>query len=235
MRVSRCFSLLTRIRHFGHGNIMKYCRRPGFSSSEQEKALAYYDAEDRGLDRDAMRDVDFKVSRETVERMDQYLLDGINSVVGENDVLWHLGDFCFADRTRYYNVARSYLDRIRCRDVRIVWGNHDDPCIGNLFANRPTPDTRLLNVKVEGQNIICCHYALAVWEKNHRGNWQLYGHSHSNAEPWLDKTMPGRRSMDVGVDNAVKILGSYRPFSFDEIKKIMDKKTGCSIDHHGND
>lgn len=38
--------------------------------------------------------------------------------------------------------------------------------------------------------------------------------------------------MDVGVDNAKKILGEYRPFSFNELKKIMDARTGY-YEHHG--
>jgi len=215
--------------HFGHGNIMKYCRRPGFSDWEQEKFEAYCAGEDKGLDRHEMGGLDFKVSRESVERMDKYLLDGINAIVGENDTLWHLGDFCFGNDKQYYNIARAYRDRIKCRNVHIVWGNHDDDKIADLFSS----DERLETVRVEGQKIECCHYAMAVWDKSHRGTWQLYGHSHSNAEPWLDRVMVGRRAIDVGVDNAAKILGSYRPFSFEELKKIMDNRKGCCIDHHG--
>ena len=66
-----------------------------------------------------------------------------------------------------------------------------------------------------------------------QGAIALYGHSHSNAEVWLDSVMPGRRSMDVGVDNAAKILGEYKPFSFEEISNIMSKKNGFHFDHHG--
>ncbi|WP_341433759.1 hypothetical protein, partial [Mesomycoplasma ovipneumoniae] len=47
--------------------------------------------------------------------------------------------------------------------------------------------------------------------------------------------MPGRRAFDAGVDNAAKILGAYRPWTYDEIKKIMEQRTGCSIDHHTGD
>jgi calcineurin-like phosphoesterase family protein len=73
---------------------------------------------------------------------------------------------------------------------------------------------------------------MAIWNKSHRGAWHLYGHSHANAEEGLNKLMPERKSFDVGVDNAAVLLGSYRPFTFEEVKKIMDKKKGCSIDHH---
>jgi calcineurin-like phosphoesterase family protein len=108
-------------------------------------------------------------------------------------------------------------------------GNHDNYAIRNCF----TQCYDLLNANINKQRIVLCHYALAVFDKSHRGAIHLYGHSHSNAEPWLDRVMPGRRTMDVGVDNAAKILGEYRPFSFEEIMDIMSKRNGFHFDHHG--
>jgi calcineurin-like phosphoesterase family protein len=60
--------------------------------------------------------------------------------------------------------------------------------------------------------ITMCHYSMAAWDQSHRGSIQLYGHSHSTDEDRLDIIMPGRRSMDVGVDNAFKRVGEFRPF-----------------------
>ena len=42
------------------------------------------------------------------------------------------------------------------------------------------------------------------------------------AEARLDKIMPCRRSMDVGVDNAYWLLGEWRPFSIDEIITFLE-------------
>jgi len=36
--------------------------------------------------------------------------------------------------------------------------------------------------------------------------------------------MPGRFSMDVGVDAAFQLFGEYRPFSLDEIENVMSKR-----------
>jgi hypothetical protein len=38
--------------------------------------------------------------------------------------------------------------------------------------------------------------------------------------------------MDVGVDNAAKILGEYRPFAWEEVRNILYKRPGHSLDHH---
>ncbi len=73
---------------------------------------------------------------------------------------------------------------------------------------------------------------MAVLNKSHHGAIHLYGHSHSSAEEGLDKKFPGRRSMDVGIDNAYRLLGEYRPFSWDEIKHRLLSKQGEVIDHH---
>jgi calcineurin-like phosphoesterase family protein len=74
---------------------------------------------------------------------------------------------------------------------------------------------------------------MALWDQSHRKSWNLYGHSHSGAENKLDQLFPDRKSMDIGVDNAFKILGEYRPFAFSEIQNLMNKKKGHLIgDHH---
>lgn len=202
--------------HFGHTNILKYCKRPGLNEQE----LAWLSS-----------GVDFQVRRESVEQMNEYLLEGINSLVGVNDTLYHVGDFCFAPKYDYFKAAERYRNQIKCKNVHLIWGNHDNYSIRPLFQSCHD----LLTVNVEKQRIVLCHYAMAVWEKSHRGVWHLYGHSHSNAEPWLDEKMPGRRSFDCGVDQAALVLGNYRPWSFDEVKAIMDSRKGCSIDHHGRE
>jgi calcineurin-like phosphoesterase family protein len=49
-----------------------------------------------------------------------------------------------------------------------------------------------------------------------------YGHSHGSL-PDDNKSL----SFDVGCDSH-----NYRPISYDEVKKIMSKKTFKPIDHH---
>lgn len=94
--------------HFGHGNIIKYCQRPFLSAQEQE--LARQGGRDR-----------WRLSEETVRRHDEALLDAINSRVEPHDMLWILGDFCWGGLCE----AAEYRERLRCRQVYLVWGNHD--------------------------------------------------------------------------------------------------------------
>src|SRR5580700_7699167 len=102
--------------HFGHGNIIKYCERPFLSKEE----LAEVRRDPRGK---------LRLSEETVARHDTALLDAINSRVAEDDILWILGDFCWGK----LDEAKAYRDRIRCRHVHLVWGNHDHRSIRPVF------------------------------------------------------------------------------------------------------
>lgn len=222
--MSRTF--FTSDTHFGHANIIKYCHRP-FLSEYDKEALAREGRWHNG-DWKGEGSSDHRISHEAVRLMDDTLIDNINATVGENDTLYHLGDFAFGIKSNVYHRASEYRNRIKCRNVYLIWGNHDDRKIRDLFNY--TYD--LYNLHVGDQLVVLCHYALAVWDKSHRGSWQLYGHSHAGAEPWMDANMPGRRSFDVGVDNAAKLLGSFRPFSFEEVKGIMSKRHGFSMDHH---
>lgn len=213
--------------HFGHRRIPLYARRRFCLSEEENARLDQLSAD--GDDERIRGPGAWQPSLEAIERMDQYLIDRINEVVQPDDVLWHLGDFCFGPSGPAFRAcARAYRERIRCRTIHFTWGNHDDPRIAPLFASHH----ERYELNWQGQLIVLSHYAHAVWNKSHRGAWMLYGHSHGSAESWLDTYQPGRRSIDVGVDNAYRILGEYRPFSFDELRGLFNARPGCAIDHH---
>ncbi len=196
--------------HLSHSNIIRYCNRP-FLNEDEKKLLA--------------DGVDFRVSGDSIHLMNKTLIDNINSVVGRDDTLWHLGDFCFSDA----ETARKLRDRINCQNINIVWGNHDRRGkIRHLFKDAYDQ----VEVVVEDQRMVLNHYAMAVWNKSHHGAWQLYGHSHAGAEQWMDLHLPNRRSVDVGVDNAFKLIGDYKPFSMKDLHNHFKSRTGHKLDHH---
>ena len=161
-----------------------------------------------------------------VSKMDETIINNINECVGEDDILWHLGDFSFGRRKNFMETAKKYRDRIKCRNVHLIRGNHDNPGIGVLFRSMYESH----EVKVKSKHIVLSHYSYAFWNKSHYGSWSLYGHAHGTAECWLDEHMPGRLSVDVGVDNVFKLKGDYRPISFEELEDIFSKKKGFHAD-----
>lgn len=135
-----------------------------------------------------------------VREMDDLLLDRINARVGKRDRLIHLGDFMGPlawsgkDGTRSVACARDLRERIRCRHVELVRGNHDPAKRGFTRLFDAVHD--LLTFRGWGggeQRVVCCHYPLRSWQGMWNGALHLYGHAHGAAPET-------GRSCDVGVD-----------------------------------
>jgi calcineurin-like phosphoesterase family protein len=65
---------------------------------------------------------------------------------------------------------------------------------------------------------------MKVWNGSHKGDWQLYGHSHGTLPD-----DPNALSCDVGVD-----CWNYFPVSMEQLRAKMKTKNYKSIDHHGS-
>jgi calcineurin-like phosphoesterase family protein len=210
--------------HFGHRRIPLYTRRYFCLSKEERKKVDFIWGSGGPSSCNWSK---WTPSWQSISRMNDYLISRINDVVRKDDVLWHLGDFCYAPKNRLEEFVKNYLERINCKNIFLCWGNHDDKRISKYFKQCHERYELNINNKL----IVLSHYAQAVWNKSHNGSWMLYGHCHSTAEDWLDKFMPQRLSIDVGVDNVYKIFGEYRPISFEEVNDLFLKRKGLSIDN----
>lgn len=186
--------------------------------------------------------------------MTDAIVKGINDNVKEDDTLYHLGDWSFGGIQNIWNFRK----RLNVKTIHLCLGNHDQHIENN---NRELPNVRRVepysHTLIEGksiggeycdyvlardlfssvQNILVTkhghhtfflsHYSHRVWQGFHKGWIHLYGHSHSFLE-----YLPHGKSMDVGMDNAKKLLGEYRPFSIEEIIDIMSKRDIVLLDHH---
>ncbi len=216
--------------HFGHANIIKYCHRPFLSEEDQEeldrRGGKWHNGSWKGEGAS-----DWRISSESVDIMDETLLDNINKTVPENATLICVGDFALMPKKlndiQQMDRYRLLRQKIRCRKVHIIWGNHDKIALMSGFDFYDYVG----KIKLHNLEIVFSHYCNAVWDSSHRGALHCYGHSHSAIEEGMDRLMPGRKSMDVGVDNAFKILGEYRPFSLKEIVARLGSRPGFSINN----
>jgi calcineurin-like phosphoesterase family protein len=180
--------------HLGHANIIKYSARPHLSEAEKVRSKD----EARG---------GWNVSPETVARHDSALINAINERVALDDVLWILGDFSLGT----FEEAKAYRDRIACREVNFVRGNHDAPSYDGLFSK--VIDQGM--IKVQGKKIWLNHYPMRSWDKAFHGAWHLYGHVHGRLQA-EDAKNKSHLVRDVGVDAC-----DYVPISFAEMQKYM--------------
>lgn len=157
----------------------------------------------------------------TLEDMNEALVTRFNETVGQDDVLFMLGDVAFGGTE---NIG-IFMNRLICKNVYLVYGNHDHKIIRDQNLRGYFKRCEYyMEVNVDGQNICMFHYAARVWENSHRGSWFLYGHSHGSLPE-----MGNHKTMDVGVDT-----NEMYPYSFDELKRIMDKRSVIEVDHHHN-
>jgi calcineurin-like phosphoesterase family protein len=170
----------------------------------------------------------------TVKEMDEQLLENTNKLVKENDRLFHLGDFAKQN-------APYYRDKIKCKNVFLIRGNHDRLKLWEEHLFSGVADLKEVKTDINGEikGIVLCHYAMRVYNKSHHGSYHAFGHSHSTLPD-----DPNTLSMDVGVDNIAKLLSpdgairrkeDYRPISVVEFAEFMKLKTWKPIDHHGRD
>lgn len=136
----------------------------------------------------------------SISEHDAALVDNWNSVVGDSDEVWILGDFSFAD-------PRFYLDRLKGRK-RLIRGNHD---YKNWKAMPWEPP--IVELRHEGRMLVLCHYPLMSWRaSSHRHTYHLHGHCHG-------KLKHSGLALDVGVD-----AWGYKPVSFEEVVRVLDAK-----------
>ncbi len=198
---------ITSDTHYGHKNIVR--------------GVTNWRTQDGEVPVDVTRDF------QSIDQMNERLVEGINHKVGQNDTLIMLGDVSFGG---FDNIG-IFLDRLVCKNIHLILGNHDH----HIENNRGNIQSKFLSVqhyievKIDGVDFVMCHYPLQSWHGLNKEVIHLHGHVHL---PEHRKFGNGKK-MDVGVDG-----NGFDPYSIDEIVKIMSKRLiGSDMygDHHLDD
>lgn len=152
---------------------------------------------------------------DTLEEMNDRIVTNINSMVRSQDILISLGDWSF----RGFDKIKEFRDRILCKNIYIITGNHDHHIVNNkdnirsLFTEVREYYTPLV-VNIDGvrHSFILSHFPICSWDNMSKGRIHLFGHVHLPKEY---KVREGR-SMDVGMDG-----NDLFPYSLEEIWDIM--------------
>ena len=182
---------------------------------------------------------------QTLEEMNELIVNNINKYVKEDDILYHLGDWSFGGIENIWEFRKQ----IKCKNIYLVPGNHDHHVKSNKTIkcdidwaydnikdylsfhnpiNMPKETNvhskelftavlpELTKITIDKQEVILCHFPLDEWENMDRGSIHLHGHCH-HTKDYTDLNMYAKR-MDVGMD-----WKEFRPYSLEEIKKNNER------------
>ena len=153
---------------------------------------------------------------QSVEQMNEVLIENWNSVVKKKDTVFHLGDFCFGSPAQWNDI----LDKLNGK-IHLIIGNHDQKVCRKL-ENRFESISMQMYINIDGQIICFNHYPFLCYSGSGWKVWQLHGHIHINSDgisdvidkSRMDMLLPGQ--YDVGVDN-----NNFTLVSFDKVKDCI--------------
>lgn len=169
--------------HFGHRNIITFA----------------------GAEGQRLRDF------ETIEEMDELMVENWNKVVGPTDRVYHLGDVAINRK------ALSILNRLNGKMV-LVKGNHD---IFKLKDYLPYfDDIRAMIVRPK-MGITFSHVPIHPGSLG-RFSFNVHGHIHDR-QVLLEDGTPDERYFCVSVERI-----NYTPIDMEELKVIRDERLGAN-------
>lgn len=150
---------------------------------------------------------------ETVEEMNETIINNINSVVTDKDKLYILGDVVFQKASSEHLLARIKGNK------RLILGNHDE--IGqNSYYLKYFHEITLWK-KFKDQGFVCSHMPLHPTQ--FRGcDLNVHGHVHKDS-------LPDNRYMNVCIEKT-----GYSPVHLEVIIDTVSqlRERNLTVDHH---
>jgi calcineurin-like phosphoesterase family protein len=141
---------------------------------------------------------------QTIEEMNETLIENYNKLVKPNDIVYHLGDFSFA----LFPQAESIFNRLNGSKF-LIEGNHDS---NSVFRLKWTKVAMYKELGTQNNTFVLFHYPMASWNKAFHGTIHLHGHTHHNL------SNNGLRRIDVGVDG---VGYNYSPLNIDQLPGMV--------------
>ncbi len=176
----------------------------------------------------------------STKEMSRHLVEQLNKYIGQDDVFIFLGDWSFGGMENIWNLRKQII----CKNIYFITGNHDTHIRNNktlpnckytfvsnslawedtILDGKPATEkdcpvrakelftevTEVMRLIIDEVEIVGSHYPYEDW----REQIHLHGHTHA-------KLPIKENRLDVGIDNAFKLLGEYKPFSWEEVKRIL--------------
>ena len=155
---------------------------------------------------------------ESVEEMNEAIIQNWNAVVKDDDIVFVLGDLGFCGIEK----LRDLLSQLKGK-IFLIQGNHDsDKVVNKLYEEGLIKDYfKLLEVTIindeecPNQQLTLCHFPMIDWYNKEKGAWMVHGHQHQLPETPSCSVM----HWDVGLDK-----NHMTPISFEQLKINITKQ-----------
>jgi len=146
-----------------------------------------------------------------VEQMNKTLIKNWNNRVTNSDDVYIVGDFCFKDGLEFTVKTIKSLKGKK----HLVVGNHDKKYLRDEIYRAEFASTAdIMDISLNGERIIMCHYPMVEWNGYYRGAWHIYGHIHNHKDNTVFEYLRKQeKALNAGCD-----ITYFTPVTFDELK-----------------
>lgn len=153
----------------------------------------------------------------TVDEMNQYLINTWNETVQPNDIVYDLGDFGMNIKYSRWVELLSQLNG----KIILIQGNHDNSRDVKRLVNERLIELHEVGLKLKRNKHVMwlTHYPMEIGIRPRK--WSVSGHIHSQPSTYINQ-------LNVGIDSSLmKQLGKKfgEPVSMDELVNYMDSIT----------
>ena len=155
---------------------------------------------------------------ESRKEMDDALIANWNSVVPEDGVVVHCGDFMLPHKTGDKEYKKIW-DKLNFKLLLLCRGNHDRIACGTYtYDDKTVIVVDIAIVKIEGIKIMASHYPMLAYP----ADYQVFGHIHTLSDGYVNGTDSDvveklkKTQYDVGVDQ-----NGYTPVSYFQLVDIF--------------
>lgn len=145
---------------------------------------------------------------ETVEEMDNTMLNNWRSIVRPDDEVYIVGDLIF----RAKNPPEYYLDKLTGRK-HLILGNHDKWSKHVDLDKYFESVSQIKEISDAGRHIVLCHYPMVEWPRSRQNSVLVFGHIHNKVEgDAFDYYLKHENMLNAGVD-----INHYCPVTFRQL------------------
>lgn len=196
---------VTSDTHYGHRNIIGYCKRPWL----------YLHTDNRLSEAEGKP---YVIPDEVLKAHDDALVERTNAVLGPDDILIHAGDVAWGK-----DALTEYRRRLDVKTVYVAVGNHDDDdALVEVFGKDYVAERWMFEIHGPGGNrtLVVDHYPGHSWRDSHKACVQLFGHVHGKLDRRHETNAGWLMSADAGVDSR-----DFRPWLWHEqISPMADSR-----------